>query len=97
MNDYVMNQNFICLSNRSSSPSTVNKSEDGPPAEDEPEWDGNLILLDWYNSDLNLSINKTDFLTAAPLIDGGFAYMWAGARGTYGFHKGKVCFEVKVC
>ena len=97
INDSVMNLNFICLSNRSSSPSTVNKSEDGPPAEDEPEWDGNLILLDWYNSDLNLSINKTDFLTAAPLIDGGFAYMWAGARGTYGFHKGKVCFEVKVC
>ena len=82
--------------NRSSSPSTVNKSEDGPPPEDEPEWDASLILLDWYNSDLNLTISKTDFLTASPLIDGGFAYMWAGARGTYGFHKGKVCFEVKV-
>ena len=79
--------------NRSTTPS-VQKSE--PPAEDEPEWDDNLVLLDWYNSDLNLVINKGDFLNANPLTDGGFAYMWAGARATYGFSKGKVCFEVKV-
>ena len=55
------------------------------------------MLLDCDNSDLNLSINKSDFLTAAPLIADGLAHIWAGARGTYGFHNSKVCFEVKVC
>jgi len=85
---------FKCI-NRSVTPSAVQKS-DLPPPEDEPEWDENLVLLDWYNSDLNLTIQKGDFLSANPLTDGGFAYMWAGARATYGFSKGKVCYEVKV-
>lgn len=35
-------------------------------------------------------------MSAAPLTDGGFAYMWAGVRGTYGFLKGKLCYELKV-
>ncbi len=83
---------------RSSSPSSsVNKaSEEGPPPEDEPTWDVEQVLLDWYNSDLNLTISKTDFMSAAPLTDGGFAYMWAGVRATYGFLSGKLCYEVKV-
>ena len=81
---------------RSSSPANVNKVAEGPPPEDEPEFDGSLVLLDWYNSDLNLTISKTDFVSAAPLTESGFAYMWAGARATYGFEKGKIYFEVKV-
>ena len=81
--------------NRSTTPSAVHKPE-GPPVEDEPEWDQNLVILDWYNSDLNLTIEKGNFLSATPLTDGGFAYMWAGARSTYGFINGKVCYEVKV-
>jgi heterogeneous nuclear ribonucleoprotein U-like protein 1 len=84
---------LIC---RSSSPANVNKVAEGPPPEDEPEYDGSLVLLDWYNSDLNLTINKTDFVSGAPLTEAGFAYMWAGARATYGFVNGKVCYEVKV-
>lgn len=66
------------------------------PAEDEPEWDQNAVVLDWYNSDLNLVISKPDFLSAAPLQDGYFAHMWGGAKATYGFHGGKICYEVKV-
>jgi len=83
------------LRDRSTTPSAVHKPE-GPPVEDEPEWDQNLVILDWYNSDLNLTIEKGNFLSATPLTDGGFAYMWAGARSTYGFINGKVCYEVKV-
>ena len=81
---------------RSLSPANVNKVAEGPPPEDEPEWDGSLVLLDWYNSDLNLTINKTDFVSGAPLTEAGFAYMWAGARATYGFVSGKIGYEVKV-
>lgn len=92
-----MTHNFKQLfpNTRSSSPRAVNKTQE-PPQEDEPEWDPNSVVLDWYNSDLNLVISKTDFVGAAPLTESGFAYMWAGARATYGFQKGKVCFEVKV-
>ncbi|KAI9565446.1 hypothetical protein GHT06_009238 [Daphnia sinensis] len=81
---------------RSSSPANVNKVAEGPPPEDEPEWDESLVVLDWYNSDLNLTISKTDFVTGTPLTEAGFAYMWAGARATYGFLTGKICYEVKV-
>lgn len=81
---------------RSSSPANVNKVAEGPPPEDEPEWDGSLVVLDWYNSDLNLTISKTDFVSGTPLTEAGFAYMWAGARATYGFLTGKICYEVKV-
>ncbi len=80
---------LIC---RSSSPANV----EGPPPEDEPEYDKTLVVLDWYNSDLNLTINETDFVSGAPLTEAGFAYMYAGARATYGFENGKVCYEVKV-
>ncbi|EFX82953.1 hypothetical protein DAPPUDRAFT_30537, partial [Daphnia pulex] len=64
--------------------------------EDEPEIEESLVVLDWFNSDLNLNINKTDFVSGAPLTDAGFAYMFAGARASYGFINGKVCYEVKV-
>lgn len=101
---YITNQSSLyCISNlnilyasRSSSPANVNKVVEGPPPEDEPEWDSSLVILDWYNSDLNLIISKTDFMSAAPLTEAGFAYMWAGARATYGFIHGKIYYEVKV-
>ena len=72
------------------------KSVEGPPPEDEPDWDQTTVVLDWYNSDLNLVISKTDFVSAAPLTDGGFAFMWAGARASYGYAIGKICYEIKV-
>lgn len=48
------------------------------------------------DSDLNLEIDKTNFLQANPMSSQGFGYIWAGCRATYGFNKGAVCYEVKV-
>ena len=54
----------------------------------------NLRCLD--NSDLNLKITTTDFCSVEAMSKGGFGYMWAGARATYGATRGRVCFEVKI-
>lgn len=59
------------------------------------DFDATVVCLDVYNSDLNLTIDKGRF-SAVPLSQHGFGLMWAGARSTYGFLKGKVCFEVKI-
>ena len=53
------------------------------------------VVLDPYNSDLNLIIDK-DCLLANPLSTEGFALMWAGCRGTYGVPCGRAAFEVYV-
>ena len=50
--------------------------------EDEPDYDPTLCTLDWYSSDLNLSIVPTDFCSATAMSERGFGYMWAGARAT---------------
>ena len=52
------------------------------PSEDEPDYDPTLCTLDWYSSDLNLSIVPTDFCSAIAMSQRGFGYMWAGARAT---------------
>lgn len=41
-------------------------------------------------------INKENFSSATLISDNGFGYVWAGARATYGFDKGKVYYEVRV-
>lgn len=56
----------------------------------------NMGFLFSDDSDLNLVIDKESFTSAAPMFDHGFGYIWAGARATYGFQKGKVFYEVKV-
>ncbi|KAK7872903.1 hypothetical protein R5R35_004225 [Gryllus longicercus] len=61
----------------------------------EPEYDEEEVLLSWYDSDLNLVIDE-NFTAASPLHRRGFSYLQAGARATFGFFSGKVCFEVKV-
>jgi hypothetical protein len=48
------------------------------------------------DSDLNLKVDKSDFLSATPMHEEGFAYIWAGTRGTYGIIGGQAFFEVKV-
>lgn len=63
--------------------------------DDEPEIDESAVLLSWYDSDLNLVIEKDNFLSATPMHQQGFGYIWAGARASFGFSKGKVCYEVK--
>ena len=48
------------------------------------------------NSDLNLTLNTSDFCSAVAMSSKGFGYMWAGARATLGATRGRVCYEVRV-
>ncbi|XP_071450326.1 heterogeneous nuclear ribonucleoprotein U-like protein 1 [Hetaerina americana] len=85
---------------RSTSPEERNQSFRGAPPrkpDDEPEFDENAVLLDWYDSDLNLVISKDKgFVAATPMHDEGFAYVWAGARASHGVIGGKVYFEGRI-
>ena len=62
----------------------------------DPDFDDNLIHLDWYNSDLNMDIDCNDYCSVRAMSSQGFGYMWSGIRATYGVTKGKVCYEVKI-
>ncbi|XP_046400742.1 heterogeneous nuclear ribonucleoprotein U-like protein 1 isoform X2 [Ischnura elegans] len=85
---------------RSASPEERNQSFRGAPPrkpDDEPDFDENSVLLDWYDSDLHLIISKEKgFVAATPLHDEGFAYVWAGARASHGVTGGKVYYEVRI-
>ncbi|XP_076757593.1 uncharacterized protein LOC143427389 [Xylocopa sonorina] len=85
---------------RKRSPSPVEEERrDSPPpvlAENEPEIDDSALILSWYDSDLNLVIDKDGFFTATPMHNDGFSHMWAGARASYGFLCGKVYYEAKI-
>ncbi|XP_015605100.1 heterogeneous nuclear ribonucleoprotein U-like protein 2 isoform X2 [Cephus cinctus] len=84
---------------RKRSPSPREERHITPPlirAEDEPEFDEDAVLLSWYDSDLNLMINKDSFCSATPMHSDGFCYIWAGARASYGFTCGKVYYETKI-
>ncbi|XP_072345505.1 heterogeneous nuclear ribonucleoprotein U-like protein 2 [Scyliorhinus torazame] len=76
--------------NRARSPAPVGEEE-----ETEEEFDDSLVCLDTYNSDIHFQVAK-DRVGGQPLAPEKFAYLWGGARATYGVTKGKVCFEVKM-
>ena len=46
------------------------------------------------NCDLSLTIDEPGY-KVTPMTFAGFAFMWTGARSTYGVKQGKVCFQVK--
>jgi hypothetical protein len=54
------------------------------------------VVLDPYNSDINLIIDK-ECLLANPLSTyEGFSLIWAGCRATYGVFCDRAAFEVYV-
>ena len=52
-----------------------------------------LLFID--TSDLNLTVN-TDCLSASNKSNDALCFLWAGARGTYGFRQGRICYEIRV-
>lgn len=54
------------------------------------------ILIPTDDSDLNLVINPTNYFSASPMQGDGFNFMWAGARVSHGFDKGRVYYEARI-
>ncbi|XP_030244617.1 heterogeneous nuclear ribonucleoprotein U-like protein 1 isoform X3 [Drosophila navojoa] len=65
-------------------------------AEDEPTIEENKVGLSWFDSDIHLVIDSTNFTSAKPLAPEIYSLIWSGARANYGVREGKVCFEVQL-
>lgn len=80
---------------RSRSPPPYRQQSAPPKEMESDDWlaDTNVIL-DKYNSDLNLKLEEK--YKCHPLSNDGFAFMWAGVRATYGVTKGRIAFEIKI-
>lgn len=63
--------------------------------EDEPELDNSKLQLSWFDSDLNLKINRDSFTEATNMTESALALVWAGCRANYGVkNNGKYFYEV---
>ncbi|CAF4105072.1 unnamed protein product [Rotaria sp. Silwood2] len=65
------------------------------PEEETVQYNSEDVVLDFYTSDLNLTIN-TNCLSASSKSNDALCFLWAGTRATYGFKQGKICYEIRI-
>ncbi|XP_052265437.1 uncharacterized protein LOC127867956 isoform X2 [Dreissena polymorpha] len=64
--------------------------------EDDITGEDSVVMLDDYNSDLNLVIDENGY-DAQPLVNPpGFCFCWSGVRCTHGIMRGKAYYECKL-